>query len=124
MSVPPLALPPDPSSVKAARAFVMNNLAPSAPPGQREDACLLVSELVTNAVLHARSAVEVTVRTFVDAIRVEVRDEGPGLPQVLGGVDETMAGRGLHIVEELATRWGVEPVAEGGKVVWFEVGGD
>lgn len=82
---------------------------------------LLVSELVTNAILHGRSSATVELHRPAETLRVAVRDDNPELPSVgehpaLGAE----AGRGLQIVSVLARRWGVEP-CDGGKAVWFEL---
>jgi anti-sigma regulatory factor (Ser/Thr protein kinase) len=87
---------------------------------------LLVSELVTNVVRHTSdgrglSAADMRVRLYSDRVRVEVRDDGPGFraPAGIPGAD-TISGWGLHLVDELADEWGIEPGAE--TCVWFEVG--
>ena len=81
---------------------------------------LLVSEVVTNAVLHARSAPDVAVQLLPDVIRVEVTDRDPRLPQAKVVADEDTSGRGVGLVDLMASAWGVEVVPDG-KVVWFEV---
>lgn len=86
-------------------------------------ASLLVSELVTNAVLHAASAVELTVRCQQGRVRVEVADASPATPQRRTYKEEATTGRGLEMVELLAEQWGVDTSAGGGKAVWFEVSG-
>lgn len=87
-----------------------------------DDAVLLTSELMSNAVLHARTDVRLTVRSQEDGtLRVEVADENPRLPISVAPPDEAQSGRGLWLVETLATAWGVERLPEG-KTVWFELG--
>jgi anti-sigma regulatory factor (Ser/Thr protein kinase) len=87
---------------------------------------LLVSELVTNVVIHAQepsvpSAADMSVRLYGDRVRVEVRDEGPGFSPCRRPVDEdATSGWGLRLVRELADDWGVELGAE--NCVWFELG--
>ena len=91
------------------------------PPEIREAALLLVSELVTNAVEHARSGVLLVLERDGRRLRVEVHDAGgplPGRSEASGPRDEH--GRGLHLVEALAQDWGVEP-GRPGKAVWFEL---
>jgi anti-sigma regulatory factor (Ser/Thr protein kinase) len=92
-------------------------------PALADDAALLVSELVANAVLHARTDVEVRLVVGPDGVRVEVLDGSPVLPLPGALAATAMSGRGLLLVEGLAPRWGVE-AREGGKAVWFELGGD
>lgn len=81
---------------------------------------LLTSELVTNAYRHARSDTRLSIRRDDSCIRVEVRDTGPGdvklRPLDLNRTD----GRGLHIVDALADRWGHHSDRDG-TVVWFEL---
>jgi anti-sigma regulatory factor (Ser/Thr protein kinase) len=87
---------------------------------------LLVSELVTNMVLHtsgARSvaAADMRVRLYGDRVRVEVRDDGPGFkPHARSADQDVGSGWGLHLVDELADNWGVEPGVQ--NCVWFELG--
>jgi anti-sigma regulatory factor (Ser/Thr protein kinase) len=87
------------------------------------DVRLLVSELVTNSVQHARVAAEDSIVLVVtiseEAVRVEVRDNGPGFePPASPPPEDADAGWGLFLVEQLADSWGV---ADGGKGVWFEI---
>jgi anti-sigma regulatory factor (Ser/Thr protein kinase) len=83
----------------------------------------MVSELATNAVLHAKSQFDVVLEK-VDrkTVRVEVRDFGHGVPTVIPSETESVGGRGLRIVEMLAQTWGVENRPAGqGKSTWFVV---
>jgi anti-sigma regulatory factor (Ser/Thr protein kinase) len=77
---------------------------------------VMASEAMTNAVLHGRGTVTVTVACSQDSIRVDVRDDGPAL-MVAGRVDH---GRGLTLIAALAARWDLI-VDEAGTVLWFEV---
>lgn len=81
---------------------------------------LLVSEVVTNAILHSRSPIEVSVVLSEEALRVEVCDESPLLPVRRTYSEESTTGRGLLLIEALSDRWGTES-RPGGKVVWFEL---
>jgi anti-sigma regulatory factor (Ser/Thr protein kinase) len=82
-------------------------------------AALLVSELVTNSVLHGAGPIELCARWAGETLRVDVADRGPGLPALRPAGD--LDGRGLHIVEALSTRWGVSPFDDAGKTTWFEL---
>ncbi|MEV8064649.1 ATP-binding protein [Streptomyces sp. NPDC085995] len=93
-----------------------------------DDLALLVSELITNAVIHGStgrgSQVHVTYRLLDDRLRVDVRDAATGRPRLmrptsLDGVPRDY-GRGLIVVATLADRWGVTPHVIG-KSVWFEL---
>ena len=81
----------------------------------------VVSELVTNAILHARTPFKVRVSNGVHAIRVDVSDESSDVPTPRPYDITDVTGRGLHIVAGLADRWGVSRHS-GGKTVWFEIG--
>ena len=81
---------------------------------------LLTSELVTNAILHAHSEIELSVRLTPDAVRIDVADHSASLPAPRDAADEDTSGRGLGLVEALATSWGVDE-RPGGKSVWFEL---
>ena len=114
-------LPPDPSSAMAARSFARDVLRKWREGASVDVVQLLVSELVTNAVLHAGSKVEVSVRHRGEWLRVEVTDESPVLPGQRDFETDAATGRGLALVDMLADDWGVEPIPDDGKVVWFEV---
>jgi anti-sigma regulatory factor (Ser/Thr protein kinase) len=87
-----------------------------------DEAVLLTSELMSNAVLHARTDVRVTVQAREDGtLRVEVADENPRVPMSAAPPEEAQSGRGLWLVETLASSWGVDRTGEG-KVIWFELG--
>jgi anti-sigma regulatory factor (Ser/Thr protein kinase) len=85
-----------------------------------DDAVLLLSELVTNAVLHAGTDIEVTVQLDKDVLRVEVRDGDARLPTVRHYSLLSGTGRGLALVAQTARSWDVEPLPTG-KRVWFEL---
>jgi anti-sigma regulatory factor (Ser/Thr protein kinase) len=109
---------PRPETVGAARRFVVRALADLG--DVADDAALLVSELATNAVIHAATAYEVTVRRLGDSVRVEVTDASPAAARRSRYGPTSGTGRGLGMVEDLAAQWGVHAVATG-KVVWFEL---
>lgn len=107
-------------SSAAARRFVGEALRRWECDGLLDTVNLLVSELVTNSVLHAGSAPDIAVLLKPDAVRIEVSDEGGTLPDVAEAAADATSGRGLALVEALASAWGVEDLP-GGKTVWFEV---
>ena len=116
-----LDLPPTTASVPVARRFVRSRLVDGAT--DVDTAALLVSEVVTNAILHARTTVTLTVDVDDDVVRITVRDGSPARPQLHAFAPTSTTGRGLRLLDRLARRWGVDadPVT-GGKIVWFEVG--
>ena len=109
-------LPRSPDSISAARRLV-NGHATSLSAQQREAAALMVSELVTNAVVHGVGAISLRIDVEADAVRIEVADEGN---VALAPSPEAGAhgGWGLRIVEQLADDWGV---LEGSTKVWFRL---
>jgi anti-sigma regulatory factor (Ser/Thr protein kinase) len=86
-----------------------------------DDVALLVSELVTNSVVHARSDVRLMLWRTGSGIRVEIIDRNPGPVELRPFEPEALGGRGLRLVEALSRDWGVRP-AQPGKAVWFELG--
>jgi anti-sigma regulatory factor (Ser/Thr protein kinase) len=118
---PSIELDPVPEAVRAARRFLRAALpGPDLDPVAIDSLVLAASELVTNAVLHARTRFRVTVRRpGPGTIRVEVADGDPRLPQSLAPPPAATSGRGLAIIDGLGLDWGVE-THERGKVVWIE----
>lgn len=115
-----LALRPVPASAAQARSFVERTLGDWGCDAVLDASRLLVSELVTNAVLHARTDFELVIRLVRGGVRVEVADGSPSAPVVRHYEDEAMTGRGLALVDQLATAWGVDDRSNG-KAVWFEI---
>jgi DNA-binding NarL/FixJ family response regulator len=114
-------LPADVASAREARAFTRSVLDEWAAPDVVDDALLVVSEMVTNAVTHAESACELRISVSPIAVRVEVVDQGGGTPDPMPPSTTRNGGRGLHLVDALTAAWGVEPVNGGGKTVWAEL---
>lgn len=114
-----------PNSVRAARRFLAEVLADWGLAGVVETAELLVSELVTNVVLHAHTDIVVKIRRHEVSVHVEVCDTSNALPTISSHHRESQTGRGLELVEVLADAWGVD-VHRGrrgidGKSVWFDL---
>jgi anti-sigma regulatory factor (Ser/Thr protein kinase) len=89
--------------------------------GVVEDAVLVISELVTNAIRADCSQVEVGITVERDAVLVGVVDDAAGTPQPRSATGGDVAGRGLQIVAAVARQWGVRPAGLGGrpaKEVW------
>lgn len=110
--------PAVPESVSAARRFTRAALGRHGiDPNIIDTATLLVSELATNAVIHATSTIRLRVGVG-DDIRVEVRDGSEDAPIVGIADSDQDSGRGLAIVTTLADSWDWSP-RPSGKVVWF-----
>ena len=108
------------TSVAEARHFVAATLGRWGCERLIDDAQLVVSELVTNAVIHAHTPAHLVVTLRVGRLRIEVTDGGHGSlrPQPWDG--RRLGGRGLLIVDRLAERWGVAHDTDG-KSVWVEL---
>jgi anti-sigma regulatory factor (Ser/Thr protein kinase) len=119
-------LPPRLSSVPAARKWVQDNCRRS--PGAVADTtvvALLTTEVVANAVLHGGGEVVVELVLDDGVVQVAVSDGSPEVPVLRRAVPESLGGRGVALMDTLASRWGVQtPARTGsgtGKTVWFEV---
>jgi PAS domain S-box-containing protein len=86
-----------------------------------DDALIAISEIVTNALVHAGTPIGLTIRVDEAGVRVEVADGSPHPPRPRGYAVTAGTGRGLNLVEELVRAWGSDP-DDPGKVVWFELG--
>jgi anti-sigma regulatory factor (Ser/Thr protein kinase) len=113
-------LPPHPTSVGEARRIVRRLLTTAGQVDLVDSAELLVSEIVTNAVLHAGTSVDLRCTLVDHSLLVEVDDGGGQLPSYRGYDSTVCSGRGLVLLEQVAERWGVIPTF-GGKTVWFLV---
>jgi anti-sigma regulatory factor (Ser/Thr protein kinase) len=121
LAVPSMEFPADRTAPSRARRFVSDTLRGwDIPRDKIADAVLLVSELVTNALLHARSAPSVELTHDGGRVRVDVVDESPTIPRRRRYASDAVTGRGIALVETLASRWGSEREGSG-KRVWFEL---
>ncbi|HVV77718.1 MAG TPA: SpoIIE family protein phosphatase [Mycobacteriales bacterium] len=114
-----LTLGGEPDAVPKARRFTAESLE-AEPEHLVEDAEQVVSELVTNAILHGLEPVTLRILRGEHALRLEVEDRGRALPVLARPSMDAMTGRGLSLVAALASGWGVEESAAG-KVVWAEL---
>lgn len=121
---PAQALTPGPRGVSDARRWVTQVLTEIDRPELVESAAISVSEVITNALLHAQQPVNVRLRGTREHPRVEVRDgsrEPPALPDLESDPTDDLLltfGRGLSIVARVSSAWGAE-IDEDGKTVWF-----
>jgi anti-sigma regulatory factor (Ser/Thr protein kinase) len=105
---------------RAARRFVDEVLADAGFDDVLDTVELLVTEVVTNAVMHARSEARVVIRLLDDAVRVEVTDTDDSFPARRVPRDDQPGGRGLDLVEKMSRSWGIDMLTVG-KRTWFEV---
>jgi anti-sigma regulatory factor (Ser/Thr protein kinase) len=104
-----------------ARRFAVQAAGPL-PTETRDTLELLVSELATNVVVHSKTPFGVGVTRFPDAVLVEIHDHGEGTVAARNAAPADPSGRGLAIVNALATAWGVRTQdGEAGKAVWFRL---
>jgi anti-sigma regulatory factor (Ser/Thr protein kinase) len=118
-----IALPRAVDSPSRSRDFVREVLTEWGQNALIDDALLLVSELVSNSVLHAQSSLIVSVSRSSDcrALCISVHDDqADGVPSVRQADGAATSGRGLALVQKVASRWGIAP-DPGGKSVWFEL---
>lgn len=111
---------PELKSASDARHFAERTLAEWDLPQVLEATRLLVSELVVNAVIHARTDSELVLRAEDGRLRVEVTDHSAAEPVLQEYSPTAPSGRGLLILDELADEWGVERDGTS-KVVWFDL---
>lgn len=115
-----LELPAAGSSPSRARKFVMGLLSDWDLPGCEDAVTLLVSELVTNALLHARTEMVVVLARADGCVRLEVSDRSIQSPVIRRYSLHAGTGRGLQLVGSVARSWGVR-LENGGKTVWAEI---
>jgi PAS domain S-box-containing protein len=111
-------LPATAPTVAEGRSFVVKTLTSWDCAHRADDARLLVSEVLTNAVQHAEGPLVLHLRRTVTELAVEISDRSPHLPQPRLAAEDEESGRGLILVDTLADNWGVRPTDQG-KTTWF-----
>ncbi len=114
-------LPAELRSAGAARALVRRTLDGWCDEDLLDDIALCVSELVTNAVVHAGSAPGILVHARPNTIHVEISDDSDVSPIVKQAEPHDTSGRGMAILGGLSDRWGSRRRSGGGKTVWFDI---
>ncbi|MFI6458604.1 ATP-binding protein [Streptosporangium amethystogenes] len=116
-------LPADPEAVGKARGLVREALTVWDMSAVAENVTMVVSELVSNAILHGKAPITLALYQYGRVVRGEVTDHSTVWPNPDPAGPEEEHGRGLAIVTAYADRWGVVPASEGkqtdGKTVWF-----
>lgn len=115
-----LQIPPVSTGIGEARRFTRAQMKIWGLAAIADNAILMISELVTNAILHGGEGAVLTLLADELRIRAEVRDSSPAMPVVRSYSETATTGRGMVIVDALASDWGTYRV-DGGKVVWFEL---
>jgi hypothetical protein len=122
VTVAELSLGAEARSPGAARHFLLNTLDAWGKTEYGDDGALLLSELVTNAALHAKTQIVVRIELKPECLHLAVTDGSPRQPAVRHYSEQSTTGRGLALVSALARDWGVVARQDGTKTVWAEVG--
>jgi two-component sensor histidine kinase len=113
---------PEPTAAAMGRR-VLDGLSDGLEPTRLDDARLLLTELIANAIQHGNldgaDLISVVLRRRADAVVVEVADPGDGVPVVVEPGSGN--GWGLTLLERLADEWGLEPRPHGGTLAWFRL---
>lgn len=117
-----IELAPTPGSVAEARRWSSAFARRSGFAIEVDTLALLVSELVSNVVLHARTTCELGLSVRARRMRVEVRDGSNAMPGTTPSSDPmALSGRGMVLIDTLSSAHGAEALPGGGKLVWFEL---
>jgi anti-sigma regulatory factor (Ser/Thr protein kinase) len=117
-----LVVDSDPAEVRKVRRWLDGTLAGWSAEDLSEVATFALSEVLTNAILHAPGDLRIRAELQPGALHVAVWDRVADLPDPRRHTDDSLSGRGLELVEAMVSRWGVSPLPDGGgKAVWFEV---
>jgi anti-sigma regulatory factor (Ser/Thr protein kinase) len=114
-------LPREAIAARVARILLEERFAQTLGSIELDTARLLVTELVTNAVMHGQGRITLRIRLNEDCLFVEVSDEGTGLERAIRALDlrdSDNVGHGLYIVDAESSRWGVR---RDNSRVWFEL---
>ena len=117
-----LGLPRDLTSVRLARHFVRDQIREWGLDAILDDALLVTSELAANAITHADSDCEIRLTLSAASLRIDVGDGGTGTPEPQPPSSTEEHGRGLVLVDAVASAWGLDVLPGSGKVVWAELG--
>ena len=115
-----IRLAAQPISASRSRDFVRDHLAQHALSHLSDDVELVVSELSTNAMVHATTSFKVSLHAFEQTLLLEVEDGSRHGPTLVAAQVLDTSGRGMAIVNVLSRDWGVDAHADGGKSVWAE----
>lgn len=119
-----LLLPLQSTSSAAAREFARRSGCTDHALDLLDDALLLISELVTNSILHGGPPIVLAIECDGDGLHVRVRDGSRTPPVQADRGDDAEGGRGITLVDLLSDTWGVQPVEDdygSGKEIWFEL---
>jgi len=123
LGVRQLSLSPSRTSAHDARTLVRGLLRTTRRDRWVDAAELAMSEIVTNACIHARTTVELRVAVYPDHVAIEVRDYSTTMPAPVVSDLEGANGRGMALVAAVTVDRGISDLGDGGKIVWFCVAG-
>lgn len=112
---------PDRTEIRRVRRFVEERCLEWGCEDRLDDALLVISELATNAALHAGTPYVVAARRRLGALRLDVFDGSEEAPELRESDRDAEGGRGLYLVSAMAAAWGVERRSGGGKLVWADL---
>ena len=112
---------PDRNEIRRVRRFVEERCLEWGCEDRLDDALLVVSELATNAAMHAGTPYVVTARRRLGALRLDVFDGSEDAPELRDSDRDSEGGRGLYLVSAMSAAWGVERRSGGGKLVWADL---
>ena len=109
------------TAVSDIRAAVRKTLADWGISDINDDNALILTELITNAIRHGAPDITLVLHAGNGLVTGAVADQGHGRPHIRPATELSTSGRGLHLVDDLATAWGVEPHPGGGhgKIIWW-----
>jgi anti-sigma regulatory factor (Ser/Thr protein kinase) len=110
---------PDVDQLRLVRLFTRETLSDFGM--ESDEIVLVVNELAANAICHAKTDFTVSLSKFGDTVLVEVADSHPDMPAIFFAPSNSVSGRGLRMVDRVATAWGVLKRPDGGKIVSAEV---
>jgi anti-sigma regulatory factor (Ser/Thr protein kinase) len=116
-----IELPEGPEAPSIAREFIAATACPGQSEALLQNAVLLTSEAITNAVVHGAPPVILAVDCSATALEVRIRDASPRHPRVRDPKPLEGGGRGVRLIDVLADCWGVEDIRGDGKEVWFRL---
>lgn len=116
-----IELPANAAAAQIARGFLTDAVCPLHAVPVLEDALLLTSETITNAVTHGAPPIVLAVDCAETHMEIRVRDANPAPPTRRDPSPFDVGGRGIMLVDVLSAAWGVEPASPTGKEVWFRL---
>lgn len=118
-----IRLPMDATAASCARTFASETLERWECPQLNDEVRLVVSEVVTNAIIHARTDMTLTLLNMGDNLQIRVSDGDSRPPKLRSANTSDTGGRGIFLVEAICSAWGVDDQPPG-KVVWLDISKD